>query len=196
MSGGAVRIRHRISERGDDLYETPPEAVLALLAAGILPPAPSLIWEPACGPGSIARTLRTAGYAVLATDLVDYGSGDQDEARRDFLFERTAPDGLAAIVTNPPYKTATAFVERAIELAPLVVMLLRLQFLEGVGRSALIDGGQLARVLVFRNRLPMMHRAGWDGPTATSSTAFAWFVWRRDHSGPAIVDRLSWRAPG
>lgn len=196
MSGGAVRIRHRISERGDDLYETPPEAVLALLAAGILPPAPSLIWEPACGPGSIARTLRTAGYAVLATDLVDYGSGDQDEARRDFLFERAAPAGLAAIVTNPPYKTASAFVERAIELAPLVVMLLRLQFLEGVGRSALIDGGQLARVLVFRNRLPMMHRAGWDGPTATSSTAFAWFVWARDHSGPAIVDRLSWRAPG
>lgn len=195
MTGAAPKLRHRVSERGDDLYETPPEAVFALLSAGVLPPAPSLIWEPACGPGSIVRVLRAAGYPVLATDLVDYGSGDQDAARRDFLFERAAPEGLAAIVTNPPYKNAAAFAARAIELAPLVVMLLRLQFLEGVGRSALLDGGQLAKVLVFRDRLPMMHRAGWTGPIATSSTAFAWFVWKRDHSGPAIVERLSWRAP-
>ena len=52
---------------------------------------------------------------------------------------------------------------------PRVVMLLRLAFLESKRRSGILDGGQLARVHVFRNRLPMMHRAGWAGPKASSA---------------------------
>ena len=42
--------RHALADRGHDLYETPPEAVLALLSAERLP---QIIWEPACGPGAI-----------------------------------------------------------------------------------------------------------------------------------------------
>jgi hypothetical protein len=42
----------------------------------------------------------------------------------------------------------------------------------------------------FRARLPMIHRDGWTGPRASNPTAFAWFVFDRDHSGPAIVRRL------
>jgi hypothetical protein len=73
------------------------------------------------------------------------------------------------------------------------VFLLRLAFLEGVGRSDIIEGGQLARVYVFRNRLPMLHRDGWDGPRATSSTMpLAWFVWEREHRGPTELRRISW----
>ena len=53
---------------------------------------------------------------------------------------------------------ADEFVRHALTLVPRVVFLLRLAFLEGVGRSDVIDGGQLARVYVFRNRLPMMDR--------------------------------------
>jgi hypothetical protein len=71
---------------------TPPEAVWALLAAEDLPAA---IWEPACGPGAIARVLRAAGHRVVATDLVDYGSPDQNAARIDFLLEQTASVDLA-----------------------------------------------------------------------------------------------------
>lgn len=41
-------------------------------------------------------------------------------------------------------------------------------------------------------RLPMMHRAGWGGPKTSSSIAFAWFVWDRNHSGPTILSRISW----
>jgi hypothetical protein len=50
----------------------------------------------------------------------------------------------------------------------------------------------LARVHVFRKRLPMMHRAGWQGRKANSGMAFAWFVWDRGHIGPAAVNRISW----
>ena len=52
-----------LAERGDDLYETPPVAVEALLSVENLP---SHLWEPACGPGSIVNALRRAGHTVMA----------------------------------------------------------------------------------------------------------------------------------
>jgi hypothetical protein len=178
-----------LKERGDDLYETPVVAVQALLRHERLP---RVIWEPACGPGAIVKVLRAAGHQVVASDLVDYGTDLQDHARRDFLFERRAPDGVQAIVTNPPFKLASEFVAHALDLCPRVVMLLRLSFIESVSRTAILDGGHLARIHVFKNRLPMMHRAGWTGPKVSNPTAFAWFVWNRDHRGPATLNRISW----
>jgi hypothetical protein len=110
----------------------------------------------------------------------------------DFLLERRAPEGTQAIVTNPPFSRAEEFVEHALELCPRVFMLLRLTFLESERRSRILDTGTLARVHVFRNRLPMMHRDGWQGPKASSAMAFAWFVWDRSHHGDAALRRISW----
>jgi hypothetical protein len=176
-------------QRKDDLYQTPPEAVLALLRVESLSRA---VWEPACGPGAIVRILRAAGHDVLATDLVDYASPDQDHAGWDFLLEQCLPAGVEAIVTNPPFKNAEAFVAHALKLCPKVIMLLRLAFLESERRRGIIDNGTLARVHVFRKRLPMMHRKGWQGRKANSGMAFAWFVWDRAHCGPTELHRVSW----
>ena len=107
--------------------------------------------------------------------------------------ERKAPVRSEAIVTNPPYKLAEQFVEHALDLVPHVDMLLRLAFLESERRRGILEGRGLARVHVFRNRLPMMHRDGWTGPRATSATAYAWFAWDRTHTGPAALNRISWR---
>ena len=38
----------------------------------------------------------------------------------------------------------------------------------------------------------MMHRDGWEGRKANSGMAFAWFVWDRSHTGPTMIDRVSW----
>jgi hypothetical protein len=73
-------------------------------------------------------------------------------------------------------------------------MLLRLAFMESERRSHILDNGKLARVHVFAKRLPMMHRAGWEGRKANSGMAFAWFIWDRAHSGPAMIDRIKWEA--
>jgi hypothetical protein len=183
--------RHALSERKDDLYGTPPVAVEALLRVEQLP---HKIWEPACGRGAIVNVLRDAGHEVVATDLVDYGIPITAPGyyRVDFLMERHAPEGTQAIITNPPFKLAEEFVAHALELAPIVVMLLRLAFLESDRRTGILEGRGLARIHVFRKRLPMMHRDGWEGRKGNSGMAFAWFVWDRNHAGPTTVDRISW----
>ncbi len=162
--------RARLAERGDDLYQTPPEATRALLRVENLP---RHVWEPACGPGAIVNVLREAGHAVVATDLRSYGCPDS-EGCIDFLMERRAPAGVEAVITNPPYKLAGEFVQHALTLVPRVYMLLRLAFLESERRSVILDNGQLARVHIFKRRLPFMHREGWTGPQANSAIAFAW----------------------
>jgi hypothetical protein len=70
------------------------------------------------------------------------------------------------------------------------MLLVRLAFLESEVRSEILEDGRLARVHVFANRLPRMHRAGWEGKKSTSGMAFAWFVWERDHHGAAKIDRV------
>lgn len=183
--------RAPLCDRKDDLYETPDVAVRALMRVENLP---ECIWECACGPGAIVNVLREAGHRVYATDLVNYGCPDSEHGV-DFLMEQAPGFYVGAVVTNPPYKLAGEFVTHALTLAPKVIMLLRLAFLESERRRAILDSGHLARVHVFRKRLPMMHRDGWQGNKSSSSIPFAWFVWDCDHRGPTELRRISWECP-
>lgn len=186
---------HPLKERGNDLYETPLVAVRALLKAENVP---AVVWEPAAGPGAIVRELRASGRTVIATDLVEYGCPDS-KSGVDFLFERTA---LApCIVTNPPFRLAEEFVEHALALVPEVYMLMRVAFLEGLRWEKKGFSEHLARVHVFAPRLPMMHRAGWDGPVnSNSGMAFAWFSFQREWArkgGRPTVEWVNWKTmPG
>ena len=179
--------RAPLRDHPNDCYYTPPCAVDALLAIEKLP---RLIWEPACGTGNIVKVLREAGHNVIATDL--HYRGCPSSRALDFLQHRPKRREVDAIVTNPPYSLAEQFIAKSLLHAPLVVMLLRLAFLESVRRTPLLDTGMLARVHVFANRLPMMHRDGWKGRKASSAIAFAWFVFNRGHRGPATIDRIRW----
>lgn len=187
--GGATR--HALKDRKDDLYETPAEATNALLRHEAT--LGSCIWEPACGPGAIVALLRAKGKTVIATDLVDYGCPSA-AAGVDFLMEHKAPPGVHSIVTNPPFKLADEFVRKGLELVPTVVMLLRLAFLEGACRADL-HRNHLERVWIGAERLPMMHRAGWQGPkNGNAAMPFAWFVFRQNKGNePATIKHISWR---
>ena len=180
-TGGAMSP---YAERGADLYETAPGAVRALL--GVLELS-GPIWECACGPGAIVRELRTFGHHVIATDLNAYGC-ENALGGVDFLAQTSAPGGAQTILTNPLFMHADAFVRHALTLAPRVVMLLRLCFLESERRSDILDGGMLARVLVFKNRLPLMQG---PGPFPSSAIAMAWFVWDSSHHGPVELQRIA-----
>ena len=180
---------HSLAVRGRDSYPTPRIAVESLLNAepDVLNTM-ARVWEPAAGDGNIAHVLRDNGIPVIASDIERYGFDLHFVG--DFLQRERAPSGCSCLVTNPPYKLAAQFAEHALALVPDVYLLLRLAFLESVGRTELLEHSGLRRVLVFRKRLPRMHRANYDGPKASSSMAFAWMCWRRNYSGPTILSRI------
>jgi hypothetical protein len=165
--------RASYDERGHDLYETPDVATEALLRA--YPKLPGKLWEPAAGRNAIVRVLRESGREVLATDLINYGIEPSNCYGRDFLKETRWPTGCGGIVTNPPFREdlPQKFIDHALRLgAPLVVMLLRTNFLESAKRTPILEGAGLQWILQFRKRLPMMHRDGWQGQKANSGMGF------------------------
>lgn len=164
---------------------------------------PKALWEPACGNGAIVIPFRNRKYDVVATDLHDWGCPNSVSGV-DFL--STAADSVAAqmavdyahygIVTNPPFNMAEEFVERAVSLAPYVAMLCRLAFFESEGRMNWFPRVGLSRVHIIGERLPMMHKYGYDGPKLdTGGMAFCWFIFERSkrqrHQVP--VRWVSWK---
>lgn len=139
-TGGAAAVfktlgasNHADMERQcDDYYATEPKATEWLCK---LEKFEGSILEPSCGEGHMSEVLKEAGYDVVSRDLVDRGYGEV----ADFLaIDNVGFDGN--IVTNPPYKFAQKFVEKALSIIPKgkkVAMFLKLTFLEGKARRAL-----------------------------------------------------------
>lgn len=193
MSARQGADKHKLKARKDDLYETPSEAVHALMAVEQLP---KVLWEPAAGRGAIARELRSAGHVVVMTDLVDWPGADRGiRSGVDFLWDTKPPFGVSTVVTNPPFKLADQFIRHGLDIGCTMIMLLRLMYIEGAGRSDLIDH-HLVRIHAGIERLPMMHREGWEGPKIKSGgVPFAWFVFTPGGrpAGSAIeLRRMSW----
>lgn len=109
---------------------------------------------------------------------------------------------MKEILASLTYRPAALFAGHALRLCPRVCLLQSLGFLEAgnpkgeAGRSRLyvLNGGKLAYVHLFRNRLPMMHRSGWNGNEAGPRAAYAWFVWNVAYEGPTELIRISWEA--
>ncbi|KNY18527.1 hypothetical protein AKG11_03515 [Shinella sp. SUS2] len=187
-------------ERGDNLYETPPEAMHVLLA---LERFSATVWEPACGRGAISRLLEDAGYAVVLSDLNDYSTADANgelQAVIDFRDTKPGEGECHDIVSNPPYgDTMNAFIAHALRVHKPRKMALLLNInayfgFEDADRNFIMKACPPARIIAHAHRLPMMHRDGWDGPKASSQMNTAWFIWERQADGgygsQTILDRV------
>ncbi len=183
---------HAVSERQcDDYYATDPVAVEKLRNAVIIPP---YVWECACGAGHLSRALMAGGFNVLSTDLVDRGFG---YVGVDFLKEERLPEYLqgedCCILTNPPYKYATEFVEHALELLPdsqPAFFLLKTNALEGKGRfDRLYRHGYLHGVYQFTERLLCAKNGDFEGMRVGcgSAVAYAWFLFRKVRAADTII---------
>lgn len=169
---------------GPDFYPTPRWATFALIDNE---PFRGDIWECACGDGAMSEVLEGIGNVVISSDLYDRGYG---EIGHDFLTtKRRRPN----IITNPPYHSAQGFVASALESAERkFALLLRLAFLEGAQRTRTIfHAHPPSRVWVFSERITFYPKNAVRAGTGT--TAYAWFVWDRDHVGPT---ELAWFEPG
>lgn len=182
---GNASVRNCNLRGGDaepnDYYATEPRAVELLLEQEEFA---SKVWEPACGEGHISKVLKEHGCEVFSSDLIDRGYGD---GWMDFLQFKQTKEMDCDIITNPPYKFAKEFVEKALDVvAPghKVAMFLKLTFLEGQGRRELFRNNPPQTVYVSSARL----QCGKNGDfTGTSMVAYAWFVWQKGYPGPTIV---------
>lgn len=171
------------AERGADFYASPYAALPPLLVAEGKR-LPRTIWEPFCGNGALVLPLRNRGFDVTATDLHSWGCPDATGGL-DFhepVVDRYRPTGdRIGIVSNPPFNEIERLVELAVHRAPYVAFLLRLAFLESEGRMDWFPTVGLQRVHVIGERLPMMHRHGYEGPKLSNAgMCFAWFIFETD----------------
>ena len=123
----AVMAQRREPHNSLDDFPTPPWATRALVEKVLLPTRnyraikQQVVWEPSANRGHMVRPLREYFGRVIGSDIHDYG--DHKRVVRDFLFDGSAPrfieaDGIDWIITNPPFRLAQQFVERALALKP------------------------------------------------------------------------------
>lgn len=168
----------------DDYYATEPKAAELLLAEEQFAPT---IWECACGEGHLAKVFAEHGHEVIATDLVYRGYGDPEPL--DFL-EETIEDFDGDIITNPPYKYALEFIQRAIESVPVgrkVAMFLKLQFLEGKKRKEFFQKTPPRTVYVASSRLNCAMNGDFKTYHSNSAICYAWFVWEKGYEGETVI---------
>jgi hypothetical protein len=171
-----------------DRYCTPSWVTMAL--APHLPKRLRRIWEPACGDGQMARALRDLGrddlyFAVFASDIKH-----QTRSPRpiDFLSRQArVPARIDAIITNPPFNQAAAFIERALELMEprrgFVAMLTRVDYDSAKTRAHLFG-----RCPQFAKKLTLTRRIVWfDRPGAAPSFNHCWLIWDWRHKGPPVL---------
>lgn len=192
----AVMAQRKGAHDSLDHFPTPPWATRALCEHVLKPImggscfiTQATAWEPACGDGAMARPLAEYFASVRASDVHNYGFGEVD----DFLMPAPVPADQRPdwIVTNPPFRLAEDFIRRAIPLAKHgVAMLVRLQFVEGVGRWKMFCDRPPAVVAPFAERVAMVK--GRLDPKASTATAYCWIVWMHGH---ASMTSIIWIPP-
>ena len=134
------------------------------------------IWEPAAGDGNIVSALRRAGALVRLSDI---------KTGFDFLGpHNTAAPGVHAIVTNPPYNLAEAFIRHALDMpVQYVAMLLRNEYDCAKTRSDLFERDSFWRKIVLTKR------PYWtENRTASPRHNYAWYIWNHAHKCGAVIE--------
>lgn len=134
----------------------------------------------------MAQVLENNGYEVIATDLIYRGYGDKESL--NFL-EETLEDFEGDIITNPPYKYALEFVQKALDSVNVgnkVAMFLKLQFLEGKQRKQFFIQNPPKVIYVSSSRLLCAMNGEFEKITS-SAVAYAWFVWEKGFKGDPII---------
>lgn len=174
----------------NDYYATEPKALELLLEKEHFFP---YVWECACGEGHLSDVLKNNGYDVKSSDLVDRGYDGTEVI--DFLKVRKEDvkgDFPRDIITNPPYKYAKEFIEKALEISmdsTKIAMFLKVQFLEDKARRELFDKHPPKRIYVASSRLLCAKNGEFEKMRqgGGSAVAYAWFIWEKGFTGEPVV---------
>lgn len=189
-----------------DYYATPTAEVVNILEEIEPNFINKSILEPCIGGGHMANGIEEyiykQGYIekvqLIGTDIRNRGyENDIWELycgpEYDFFSDDYPFDDVDWIIMNPPYSVIEPFTIRALEIAKKgVIMLARLQFLEGEGRfDNILQYNPPTDVYVYVDRIQCWK----DGlkPEGSSAQAYAWFVWDREKNNEYLVEpRVHW----
>lgn len=165
----------------EDFYATEPKAVEMLLNKESFS---SNVWECACGQGHISEVLKSHGYNVYSSDLIDrgYGLGGQD-------FLKYQDKINCDIITNPPYKIALDFIKHALEITSVgnkVAFLLKIQFLESDIRRNFFEINPPKYVYVFSKRTNCAKNGDFE-TYKTNAICYAWYIWENGFHGEPVI---------
>ena len=170
-----------------DFYATYPEAIDRLFEVEKFP---DTIWEPACGMGHLSKRMIELGKKVHSTDLINrgYGTGGVD-------FLKATENPYGAVITNPPYKVALEFIEKALDISgegTKIAMFLKLTFLEGKRRKPFFRDNPPRKIHVFSSRASVAKDGDFTAiPNNGNAIAYAWFVWEKGYKGETVVDWIN-----
>ncbi|GAB5434773.1 MAG: hypothetical protein EpisKO_41430 [Epibacterium sp.] len=157
--------------------------------------------EPCANRGFMARPLGEYFGTVEAADICDYGAGFEV---RDYLFG-PLPDLVDWTITNPPFRLAEQFIQRALASSRIgCAMLVRTSFLETVGRyENLFSEQPPAVVLQFAGRVVMQKGKMLNPDVAvpvyseklereimrkpSTATSYCWLIWIHGSDGTAFA---------
>lgn len=203
-SSAVMNQRKEAHDSLDD-FPTPPWATRALVEHVLMPARPakmlarSIAWDPACNRGFMVRPLSEYFAEARGSDIEDYGFAGQQKTV-DFLWPG-AEDGIGRdvdwLITNPPFRLAEQFIEKAFFLNLTgCAFLMRTSFLESEGRhTRLFSRFAPTIVAQFAERV-VMHKGkivnpnipervfdekkqAWVERKPTTATSYMWFVWLR-----------------
>lgn len=182
-----------------DYYATPTAEVENILDELNISFISQSVLEPCVGGGHMAEGIENYIYKngyiekvqLIGTDIRDRGYRNDIwdlEYGLDFFADDYPYDEADWVIMNPPYGVIEPFTIRALDIAKKgVIMLGRLQFLEGEGRfENILKFNPPTDVYVYVDRIQCWK----DGlkPEGSSAQAYAWFVWNREKNNEYLVE--------
>lgn len=199
-SGHARRVMVRKTDYAETLddFPTTPWVVRALVKY-VLPknvvsaPSAWTFLDPAAGRGHVVRTLSETFCTVRGSDIHDYGSG---YPVTDYVDPRACYDEHHFMVTNPPFKFASEFIDRGLREAGVgVAVIMRTIALEGGARYDRFYGVRPPSIVaVLSKRMPATH--GRVVRKSRSNMSHSWFYWDLRHPAGPGETRVVWIPPG
>lgn len=144
------------------------------------------IWECACGKGHLSEVLKKRGYRVYSSDIINRGY--ENTYIINFL-ENINSNLHADILTNPPYKSAKEFVEKALKTQVdgyYTIMFLKIQFLEGQARKKLFEKYPPKYVYINSTRQMCAMNGEFEKYNATA-ICYCWFVGEKGYEGEPVI---------
>lgn len=207
LATGAKDARHPLDWYVEQLW------VIRKLIENVAFDPDYIVWDPACGLGTIPEAFKAAGFDTLGTDIAYRGLREALWfGIHDYLGDQVhilEHHRSLSIVSNPPFSyiddIAELFIRKSLMLArDKVAMLLPLKWRASEKRYQFFEDHPPAEILVFcdrpsmppGNQLAARDEKGRFTAWARGKVDYAWFVWDRRNPGtPTIIRSIAPRTP-